>query len=89
MYALCGLLHLVSKDLMPFQQPGYMQDLPISPVSATFSENGDHVGSYLSSDCIGNLQETTYPQITSLPVEDTFNHHRWGGYGSSAADPLL
>src|SRR5712671_3760685 len=88
MYAFYGLLHPLSKGLMLFQQPSYMQDLPISPVSATFSENGDHVGSYLSSDCSGNLQETTYPQITSLPVEDTFNH-RWSGYALSSADPLL
>ncbi|KAI0002257.1 hypothetical protein BJV74DRAFT_45592 [Russula compacta] len=77
-------------DRYPFTScnPGYMQDLPISPVSATFSENGDHMGSYLSSDCISHLQETTYPQIPSLPVEDTFTH-RWGGYAPPAAEPLL
>jgi len=68
--------------------PGYLQDLPISPVSATFSDNGDHVRSYLPSDCMSHLQETTYPQIPSLPVEDTF-HHRWGGYGPPAAESLL
>ncbi|KAI0001008.1 hypothetical protein BJV77DRAFT_1063559 [Russula vinacea] len=67
---------------------GYMQDLPISPVSATFSENGDHVGSYLSSDCMTHLQETTYPQIPSLPMEDTFNP-RWGGYVPPTAEPLM
>jgi hypothetical protein len=65
-----------------------MQDLPISPVSATFSENGDHVGSYLSTDCIANLQETTSYQIPSLHMEDTFNQ-RWGGYAPSATEPLL
>ncbi|KAI9508378.1 hypothetical protein F5148DRAFT_915639 [Russula earlei] len=72
-------------SLTSCNQPGYIQDLPISPVSATFSENGDHGGSYLPPDCMGHLQETTYPQLASLPVEDTFGH-RWGGY---AADPLL
>lgn len=82
-----GLHNPVSTSLTPFEQPAYMQDLPISPVSATFSENGDHVGAYLSSDCITHLQETTYPQIPSLPLEDTFN--RWGGYVPPAADPLL
>lgn len=66
------------QQLTLFEQSGYLQDLPISPVSATFSENGDHVGPYLSSDCMTHLQETTYPQIASLPLEDTF--HRWGGY---------
>jgi len=86
---LCCLLGtIVWKRLTHFEQPGYMQDLPISPVSATFSENGDHVGSYISSDCMGHLQETTYHQIPSLPVEDTFNH-RWGGYAPPAAEPLL
>jgi hypothetical protein len=65
-----------------------MQDLPISPVSATFSENGDHVGAYLSSDCLGNLQETAYHQIPSLPVEDTFSH-RWGGYAPPTAESIL
>lgn len=87
MYVSVFLRIPISKGLMPFQQPGYMQDLPISPVSATFSENGDHVG-YLSSDCISHLQETTYPQIPSLHVEDTFSH-RWGGYAPSVAEPLL
>ena len=77
-----------STDLTHFEQSGYIQDLPISPVSATFSENGDHVGSYLSSDCITHLQETTYPQIPSLPIEDTFSH-RWAGYVQPAANPLL
>ena len=78
----------VSTGLTLFEQSGYMQDLPISPVSATFSENGDHVGSYLSSDCITHLQETTYPQIPSLPMEDTFSH-RWGGYVPPATEALL
>jgi len=68
--------------------PGYIQDLPISPVSATFSENGDPVGSYLSSDCMTHLQETTYPQIPSLPLDDTFSH-RWAGYVQPATDPLM
>lgn len=77
----------VSAGLTLFEQSGYMQDLPISPVSATFSENGD-VGSYLSSDCMTHLQETTYHQIPSLPLEDTFNH-RWGGYVPPAAETLL
>jgi hypothetical protein len=84
----CGLLNLLLKDLTLFKQPGYLQDLPISPVSATFSENGDHVGSYLTSDCMGPLQETTYPHISSLPVEDTFSN-RWGGYGPPAPETLL
>ena len=83
-----GLQNPVSSSLTLFEQPGYMQDLPISPVSATFSENGDHVGSYLSSDCMTHLQETTYPQIPSLAIEDTFNH-RWGGYVPPAAETLL
>lgn len=78
----------VSTGLTFFEQSGYMQDLPISPVSATFSENGDHVGSYLSSDCMTHLQETTYPQIPSLPMEDTFNP-RWGGYVPPTAEPLM
>lgn len=77
-----------SEGLTLPKQTGYMQDLPISPVSATFSENGDHVGSFLSTDCLGNLQETTSYQIPSLPLEDTFNH-RWAGYAPSATDPLL
>ncbi|KAH9067705.1 hypothetical protein EDB87DRAFT_23826 [Lactarius vividus] len=68
--------------------PGYMQDLPISPVSATFSETGDHVGSYLPSDCIGHMQEPAYTQMSSLPVEEPFNT-RWSGYAPSAAEPLL
>lgn len=84
----CGLCDPLSKGLTLFKQPGYMQDLPISPVSATFSENGDHVGSYLTSDCMGPLQETHYPHIPSLPVEDTFSH-RWGGYVPPAAETLL
>jgi hypothetical protein len=83
-----GLQKSVSIGLTLLEQSGYMQDLPISPVSATFSENGDHVGSYLSSDCMTHLQETTYPQIPSLPMEDTFNH-RWSGYVPPTADPLL
>lgn len=66
---------------------GYIHDLPISPVSATFSENGDHVGPYLS-DCITHLQETTYTQIPSLAMEDTFNP-RWGGYVPPATETLL
>jgi hypothetical protein len=78
----------LSTGLTLFEQSGYIQDLPISPVSATFSENGDNVGSYLSSDCITHLQETTYPHIPSLPIEDTFNH-RWGGYVPPAAETLL
>ncbi|KAI0250043.1 hypothetical protein BJV78DRAFT_617930 [Lactifluus subvellereus] len=68
--------------------PGYMQDLPISPVSATFSDNGDHVGSYLPSDCMGHLSEPAYAHIPSLPMEDTFNP-RWSGYAPSATEPLL
>ena len=65
-----------------------MQDLPISPVSATFSETGDHVGSYLPSDCMSHLQDPAYTQLSSLPVEEPFNA-RWSGYASTAADPLL
>ncbi|KAH9976110.1 hypothetical protein BGW80DRAFT_1456977 [Lactifluus volemus] len=67
---------------------GYMQDLPISPVSATFSDNGDHVGSYLPPDCIAHLQEPAYAHMPSLPVEDTFNP-RWSGYAPQATEPLL
>ena len=65
-----------------------MQDLPISPVSATFSETGDHVGPYLPSDCMSHLQEPAYTQMTSLPVEEPFNP-RWSGYGPTATEPLL
>lgn len=83
-----GFQNPASTSLTHLKQSGYIQDLPISPVSATFSENGDHVGSYLSSNCMTHLQETTYPQIPSLPLEDTFNH-RWAGYVQPAADPLL
>jgi len=75
-------------SLASCNQPGYMQDLPISPVSATFSENGDHVGAYLTSDCMGPLQETHYPHIPSLPVEDTFSN-RWGAYVAPAPETLL
>jgi len=67
---------------------GYMQDLPISPVSATFSETGDHVGSYLPTDCMSHMQESAYTQMSSLPVEEPFNP-RWSGYAPTAADPLL
>lgn len=88
LYVFVVFRNTVSRGLTLFEQSGYMQDLPISPVSATFSENGDHVGSYLSSDCMSHLQETTFPQIPSLPMEDTFNP-RWGGYVPPTAEALL
>jgi hypothetical protein len=84
----CGLWHSVLNGLTFIKQTGYMQDLPISPVSATFSDNGDHVGSYLPPDCIAHLQEPAYAHMPSLPVEDTFNP-RWSGYAPQATEPLL
>jgi hypothetical protein len=65
-----------------------MQDLPISPVSATFSETGDHVGSYLPSDCMSHMQEPSYTQMSSLHMGEPFNA-RWSDYAPSAAEPLL
>jgi hypothetical protein len=88
MYGFRYRLHdSVLNGLTFLQQTGYMQDLPISPVSATFSDNGDHVGSYLPSDCMAHLHEPAYAHMP-LPVEDTF-HPRWTGYAPPVTEPLL
>ncbi|KAI0262186.1 hypothetical protein BC834DRAFT_972191 [Gloeopeniophorella convolvens] len=71
------------------EQSGYMHDLPISPVSATFSESGDHVAQYLSSGSLGHLQpEAAYPHLSPLSVDDAFDS-RWSGYPPPAPESLL
>lgn len=69
----------------------FMHELPISPISATFSDNSavsPVSEGYLPPSVLGHIDESTFANISPLPIDDTFDHN-WHYSAPSGPDCLL